>query len=134
MMEKCKQCAYQTRSINVEPCDTCAQNPFSEATQDNFKLNKILSDSTENQIKVRVNNGYLIAKPTTDPAYPGIVIEFVGSSIPQGALSAPTVLVECPQDGVLQAFVWSDSEREDYNIKTIFEQKEGVNYYVKTNI
>jgi len=72
------------------------------------------------QIKVKVNGGYLVATATPDNMYPGIDIEYIADDDGGEHVSAPRVLFEFPKDGELRALVWTDKDNEDYTHKLGF--------------
>ena len=73
-----------------------------------------------NNLKVRVDGGYLYATISGDINYPGICVEFVSDNDNGEAASRPTVLIEKPVGDELRALVWSDEDDEDYTTEIKF--------------
>ena len=73
------------------------------------------------EIKVRVEGGYISANASSDPDYPGIDIEFVADDYNGETLSRPRVLFEKPVDGKLRALIWDDADNEEYTKEIVFE-------------
>ncbi len=78
----------------------------------------------DEQIKVRVDGGYLVASPSGDPDYPGIWIEFIkddnlkknGS---EDIVTNKQVLVEQPKyagykTGEIRVLIWEDEKDCDF--------------------
>lgn len=72
------------------------------------------------EIKIRVEGGYIRANTSADPDYPGIDIEFVADKVDENSLSRPRVLFEYPEHGKLRLLIWSDKNNEDYTQEIIF--------------
>ena len=72
------------------------------------------------ELKVKVNGGYIRATASEDPNYPGIDVEFVADDDVGENLSRPRVLFEKPIDGDLRALIWADTNDEDYSEEIIF--------------
>ena len=72
------------------------------------------------EIKVKVEGGYLRATVSEDPNYPGIDVEFVADDDCGENLSRPRVLFEKPIDGDLRALIWADTNDEDYSEEIVF--------------
>lgn len=75
----------------------------------------------KDNLKVKVDGGYLQATISGDIDYPGICVEFVADEDNGEKLSRPTVLVEKPVGEELRALVWSDEDDEDYTTEIIFD-------------
>lgn len=75
----------------------------------------------KDNLKVKVDGGYLQATISGDIDYPGICVEFVADEDKGEKLSRPTVLVEKPIGDDLRALVWSDADDEDYTTEIIFD-------------
>ena len=73
------------------------------------------------EIKVRVNGGYIRANASSDPDYPGIDVEFVSDNDVGETLSRPRVLIEKPVDDNLRALIWDDADNEDYTKEIVFD-------------
>lgn len=73
------------------------------------------------EIKVRVNGGYIRANASSDPDYPGIDVEFVSDNDVGETLSRPRVLFEKPVDDNLRALIWDDADDEDYTKEIVFD-------------
>lgn len=73
------------------------------------------------EIKVRVNGGYIRANASSDPDYPGIDVEFVSDNDVGETLSRPRVLFEKPVDDNLRALIWDDADNEDYTKEIVFD-------------
>lgn len=71
-------------------------------------------------LKVRVDGGYLCAAISGDTDYPGICVEFIADNESDDALSRPTVLVEKPVGDELRVLVWGDEDEEDYTTEIKF--------------
>lgn len=78
-------------------------------------------DKPVEQIKVRVEGGYIVARKSPDPAYPGIDVEFVPDDEDDAALSVPRVLMEKANGQPLRALVWGNKAVEDYTSEIRFE-------------
>lgn len=66
-------------------------------------------------LEVRLPNGVLRATPSTDPAYPGIDVEFIADNENTNDLSRPRVLIEQSEDTPLRALIWNNPRSEDYS-------------------
>lgn len=75
----------------------------------------------KDNLKVKVDGGYLQATISGDIDYPGICVEFVADEDKGEKLSRPTVLIEKPVGEELRALVWSDEDDEDYTTEIIFD-------------
>lgn len=76
-----------------------------------------------NEIRVKVEGGYLIATKSEDVQYPGIDIEFIpDNDTDDNPATRPRVLFEKPQGEPLTAMIWGNRESEDYTDKIIFNQ------------
>ena len=73
------------------------------------------------EIKVKVEGGYLRANPSSDPDYPGIDVEFVPDNYNGETLSMPRVLFEKPIDDKLRVLIWDDADNEDYTKEMLFD-------------
>lgn len=73
------------------------------------------------EIKVRVEGGYIRANASSDPDYPGIDVEFVSDNDVGETLSRPRVLIEKPVDDNLRALIWDDADNEDYTKEIVFD-------------
>ena len=73
------------------------------------------------EIKVRVEGGYIRANASSDPDYPGIDVEFVSDNDVGETLSRPRVLFEKPVDDNLRALIWDDADNEDYTKEIVFD-------------
>jgi hypothetical protein len=73
-----------------------------------------------NNLKVKVDGGYLYATISGDTDYPGICVEFVADNENDNIMSRPTVLIEKPVDDDLRVLVWSDEDDEDYTTEIKF--------------
>lgn len=73
------------------------------------------------EIKVKVEGGYLRANPSSDPDYPGIDVEFVPDNYDGETLSMPRVLFEKPIDDKLRVLIWDDADNEDYTKEILFD-------------
>lgn len=73
-----------------------------------------------NNLKVKVDGGYLCATISGDTDYPGICVEFIADNENDNILSRPTVLIEKPVDDELRVLVWSDEDDEDYTTEIKF--------------
>lgn len=73
-----------------------------------------------NNLKVKVEGGYLYATISGDVNYPGICVEFVTDDDIGVASSRPTVLIEKPVDDDLRVLVWEDEDDEDYTTEIKF--------------
>lgn len=71
-------------------------------------------------LRVKVDGGYLQATVSGDVNYPGICVEFVADNDAGESLSRPTVLVEKPADDDLRVLIWSDEDDEDYTTEVKF--------------
>lgn len=71
-------------------------------------------------MKVRVDGGYLCATISGDTDYPGICVEFVADNESDDSLSRPTVLIEKPTGDELRVLVWSNDDEEDYTTEIKF--------------
>lgn len=74
-----------------------------------------------NNLKVKVDGGYLYATISGDVDYPGICVEFIADNENDNILSRPTVLIEKPVDDDLRVLVWSDEDDEDYTTEIKFK-------------
>ena len=74
-----------------------------------------------NNLKVKVDGGYLYATISGDTDYPGICVEFVADNENDNIMSRPTVLIEKPVDDDLRVLVWSDEDDEDYTTEIKFK-------------
>ena len=72
------------------------------------------------ELKIKVDGGYLCAVVSGDTNYPGICVEFVADDGGDDALSRPTVLVEKPIGDELRVLIWSDEDNEDYTTEIKF--------------
>jgi hypothetical protein len=72
-------------------------------------------------LKVKVDGGYLQATVSGDVNYPGICVEFVADDDKGESASRPTVLVEKPVDDELRVLIWSDENDEDYTTEIQFK-------------
>ncbi len=73
------------------------------------------------QITVKVKGGTLRAIASSDPAYPGIWVEFIPDDNAQDeARSRSTVLMEKTDELGLRALIWADSQNEDYSHEICF--------------
>lgn len=76
----------------------------------------------DNQLKVKVNGGCLVATASPDPDYPGIDVEFVAEDDKGETMSRPRVLIEKPlDDNKLRALIWQNKDSEDYTDEISFE-------------
>ncbi len=69
-----------------------------------------------NEIRLRVNGGYLIASETQNPdeEYPGITVEFVSDSDCDQHASRPRITMEFPIGHTSpRALIWTDPTSED---------------------
>ena len=73
------------------------------------------------EIKVKVEGGYLRANPSSDPDYPGIDVEFVPDNYDGETLSMPRVLFDKPIDDKLRVLIWDDADNEDYTKEILFD-------------
>lgn len=73
------------------------------------------------EIKIRVEGGYIRANTSADPDYPGIDIEFVPDDYNGETLSLPRILFEKPLGEKLRALVWEDTDDEDYTREIVFD-------------
>ncbi len=73
------------------------------------------------ELKVKVEGGYLIATKSCEEGYPGIDVEFIADKEDETALSNPRVLFEKPVDGKLRVLVWSNKAEEDYTTEIEFQ-------------
>ena len=73
------------------------------------------------EIKVKVEGGYIRANPSSDPDYLGIDVEFVPDSYDGETLSMPRVLFEKPIDDKLRVLIWDDADNEDYTKEILFD-------------
>ena len=73
------------------------------------------------EIKVKVEGGYLRANPSSDPDYPGIDVEFVPDNYDGETLSMPRVLFEKPIDDKLRVLIRDDADNEDYTKEILFD-------------
>lgn len=75
----------------------------------------------ENELRVKIQGGYLVATPSCDPDYPGIDIEFQPDK--EGPLyTLPRVLMEKPAGKNLRALIWADPASEDYTSEINFQE------------
>lgn len=81
----------------------------------------VRNDKSVEQIKVRVEGGYIVASKSPDPAYPGIDVEFIPDHEDDNALSTPRVLMEKSNGQPLRALIWGNSAVEDYTKEVRFE-------------
>lgn len=72
-------------------------------------------------LKVKVDGGYLYATIVGDTDYPGICVEFIADGDNGEALSRPTVLMEKPAGDDLRVLVWGDEDDEDYTTEIKFK-------------
>lgn len=72
-------------------------------------------------LKVKVNGGYLYATIVGDTDYPCICVEFIADGDNGEAASRPTVLIEKPADDDLRVLVWGDEDDEDYTTEIKFK-------------
>lgn len=84
-------------------------------------LIKIRDQIDQNQIRVPIDGGELVATPCLDPDYPGIDVEFE-PNIEADKVGLPRVLVEKPNGEKLHALVWGDLDQEDYTTKVEFDE------------
>lgn len=104
---------YAVRSINA------LENAEHEVYDLIDYVSELEEDDMEN-LKVRVNGGYLCATVSGDIDYPGICVEFIADNENDNMVSRPTVLVEKPTDDDLRVLVWADDEEEDYTTEIKF--------------
>lgn len=71
-------------------------------------------------LKVKVDGGYLVAAESGDTNYPGICVEFIADNENDNIMSRPTVLIEKPIDDDLRVLIWADDEDEDYTTEIKF--------------
>ena len=76
-----------------------------------------------NMIIVNLPNGQLYARPSDDPDYPGIDVEFVADDDKGQNASRPRVLIEQPNGGHLRALIWTDPHDEDCTEEIDFSVK-----------
>lgn len=62
-----------------------------------------------NEVCVAVTGGHLIAKATSDPAFPGVSVEFVSATT--GTVSELALLEQCDQQLVLRS--WLNMRKEE---------------------
>lgn len=88
------------------------------ACEDKWSENEAL-EPNEDQLKVRVLNGTLMATLASDPDYPGIDVEYVDDRENEKACSRPRVLIEAPtteeSEQELRCLIWNDPHNEDYS-------------------
>lgn len=71
------------------------------------------------ELKIKINTGFLIATPSSDPDFPGILVEY------QDQEGTRHCLVEIEDghydslDTILNVYTWKKNE-EDYDKKTIW--------------
>ena len=73
-----------------------------------------------NNLKIKVDGGYLYATISGDDNYPGICVEFIADNENDNIMSRPTVLIEKPVDDDLRVLVWEDNQDEDYTTEIKF--------------
>lgn len=83
------------------------------------KENQISEELQEKCIRVPVLGGHLYVTVCSDPAYPGIDVEYVSDKDDGEKKSRPRVTMEMTMEddekhGTLRALVWNDPESEDY--------------------
>lgn len=84
-------------------------------------LIKIRDQIDQNQIRVPIDGGELVATQCLDPDYPGIDVEFE-PNIEVDKVGLPRVLVEKPNGEKLRTLIWGDLDQEDYTTKVEFDE------------
>ncbi|MEA4805112.1 hypothetical protein [Acetobacterium wieringae] len=51
MSQKCKKCVFMKRNADINPCNTCVENPFFHGREDNFKEAEITNVTRFEKIK-----------------------------------------------------------------------------------
>lgn len=71
--------------------------------------------------EINLPKGRLVIQNSSDPAYPGVYVEYVSNNENDIDVSHPGVLVEFnKEDNELRALVWNDPSKEDYYDEIIF--------------
>lgn len=123
------QCVWEMLHAEKEENEVINVTTAYEVWHDSFGFNNELWTSRdewlenesldENQLKIRILNGMLVATPSSDPDYPGIDIEYVDDHDLGDALSRSRVLIESPtsekSEQELRCLIWNDPLSEDYS-------------------
>ena len=82
---------------------------------------------------VDIGGGYLQLTTSTDPKYPGLIVEFVSNDEDiliekNPEYVRPSVLIEHPKGENVSLYVWNNQRDEDYQEKiTLFDMNGGLN-------
>lgn len=77
---------------------------------------------SRDEMRIRVEGGYLVATPGLEDGYPGIDVEFIPDDRTAWG-TFPRVLLEKPRGESVQALIWANQETEDHSEKIVWNER-----------